>query len=195
MLYDKNAYRATGFVGRLTEVESACEPETPDYCEMCDSAAVFGRFCGQHYLADRVERFHAMYEQVPPATCWIWTGSVGAGGYGTFRVGAGAMSAHRFSWTLKNGRPVKPGMFICHACDVPACVNPDHLFEGTPQQNMTDAMTKGRLAKIVTPQVVEKVMALHGSSLFSGGEIARIVGVSTRSISEITNRRHRLSNA
>src|SRR6266566_4592797 len=70
--------------------------------------------------------------------CWNWKGSKDVSGYGEF----GSRMAHRYSWTLHFGE-IPRGMCICHACDNPACVNPNHLWLGTPQANTKDRDVKG----------------------------------------------------
>ena len=93
-----------------------------------------------------VDRFDAKWISEPNSGCWLWIGASSPSGYGNFAVGRRQIGAHRFSWDMRRG-PIPEGMHVCHKCDVPACVNPDHLFLGTVEDNMNDMKRKGRAAK------------------------------------------------
>jgi len=82
----------------------------------------------------------------PKGECWEWTGSKDTDGYGLLRVKGKLAKAHRFSYEL-HYRPISKGALICHDCDNPPCVRPDHFFEGTYLDNMADRNAKGRQAK------------------------------------------------
>jgi len=75
--------------------------------------------------------------------CWLWRWSLNKLGYGVIGVRGRAVRAHRLSWELANG-PIPDGKVICHHCDNPRCVRPDHLFVGSHADNVADKVAKGR---------------------------------------------------
>jgi hypothetical protein len=81
----------------------------------------------------------------PTGDCWLWRGWLQPNGYGRGRFDGKNRLAHRVSYQLANGS-ITEGHYICHRCDTPACVNPAHLFSGTPEVNVQDMMAKGRNA-------------------------------------------------
>ena len=96
-----------------------------------------------------LEAFTGKYEPVTESGCWIWTGACN-GKYGLIWKPPGFTMAHRIAYELYKGQ-IPAGMYVCHLCDVPLCVNPDHLFLGTQIDNMRDMIRKGR--KRITAKV------------------------------------------
>lgn len=76
--------------------------------------------------------------------CWLWTGSKNNHGYGQIRIEYQCLMAHRVAWVLTNLKPIPSKLHLLHACDNPACVNPEHTCPGTRFDNMQDAASKGR---------------------------------------------------
>jgi len=90
-------------------------------------------------------RFHEKYMPITETGCWIWMAAT-VMNYGVIGIGGrskGNYLAHRLSWELHRGK-IPEGMNVCHKCDNPFCVNPDHLFIGTQQDNVIDMHAKGR---------------------------------------------------
>ncbi len=82
-----------------------------------------------------------------PLACWPWKGSHTKRGYGVFHFNKksdGTAIAHRHAWLLTTRTPLPSETFLCHHCDNPICVNPAHMFPGTPKDNMHDMLAKGR---------------------------------------------------
>jgi hypothetical protein len=75
--------------------------------------------------------------------CWLWQRSKTKDGYGNFSINGMKVLVHRWSFEFFKGR-IPAGLVVCHACDVPACLNPDHLFLGSQAENMQDMVNKNR---------------------------------------------------
>ena len=122
-------------------------------------------------------------------SCWIWIGVRTCKGYGTFSVKGKHYRAHRLSYTMHIGE-IPSRVLVCHKCDNPSCVNPDHLFLGTPLTNMQDKMTKGRwqgprraLSSEKELEIAERWKPYQNTS-----QLAEEFGVTNRMISKIGNR-------
>ncbi|HCL6635739.1 HNH endonuclease [Citrobacter freundii] len=90
-----------------------------------------------------IKRFVSMYSVNESTGCWESTYAKNKGGYTKFSIFGITMLSHRVAYELYNGS-IPPGLMVCHKCDNPCCVNPQHLFLGTAQDNMDDKILKGR---------------------------------------------------
>lgn len=92
------------------------------------------------------DRFWAKVDKRGPDECWPWLGATDGNGYGRIYSKGGNATASRASWELAHGEAPQ-GYHVCHSCDNPPCVNPSHLWLGTPQDNAIDRSAKGRDAQ------------------------------------------------
>ena len=88
-------------------------------------------------------RFFEKFIPEPNSGCWLWEAAINACGYGTIGVKGRSMLAHRLSYKIYYGKLPK-NKNILHRCDVPCCVNPEHLFAGTQRENIYDMEVKDR---------------------------------------------------
>lgn len=123
--------------------------------------------------------------------CWLWTAGTDGRGYGLIgsRHGASPLKAHRVAYTLTHG-PIPEGMEVCHRCDNPPCVRPDHLFLGTHGDNMRDAAHKHRLASgerrhfaKLTDAAVRSIRTRHATT--RQVDLAAEFGVTPRTIRRV----------
>lgn len=111
-----------------------------------------------------------------PGQCWEWQGTTNGSGYGTIGLGSRAQGkgyAHRIVFERAFG-PIPEGQHVCHRCDNPKCVNPEHLFLGTRSDNMRDCWNKGRnrlqREGVVRPMTLKQIAPERDERLFVVGQ-------------------------
>ncbi len=97
----------------------------------------------EHRKISAEDRIKSKVKINPETGCWEWTGGLDTLGYAPISFQNYLTKAHRLSWSIANG-PIPDGLHVLHKCDVRHCVNPEHLFVGTHQDNMRDRDAKGR---------------------------------------------------
>lgn len=137
------------------------------------------------------ERF---WEKVDTSgTCWEWMGGVRRDGYGAFWLNGRTLPAHRVALII-GGAEIPDGMCVCHSCDNPVCVNPKHLFVGTPAENTQDMLKKGRASKRhgsynPSSKLTEDDVRKIRSSTQKLGEIAKRFGISIATACQVKGRK------
>lgn len=150
-------------VARITLIcaYSRCGKPFPVLPSRVNTARFCSRICQNRVMPSRrkkhslAERFWSKVDIQGPEECWLWTASVRHGGYGQILVrgrNKGCSAAHVVSWFLHTGSWPNPELQVCHTCDVPACVNPAHLWLGTRSDNMQDCLRKGRNGAVTHPE-------------------------------------------
>jgi hypothetical protein len=127
--------------------------------------------------------------------CWDWKGAKLLSGYGKIVINKVQWRAHRAAYYLTRGQ-IPEGMVVCHHCDNPGCVNPEHLFLGTQQENLADMRRKGRMKTgtttgekhwktTITAEQAMEIYLAEGSHR----RIAEQFGISRPAVTSIKNRR------
>lgn len=106
------------------------------------------------------QRFEDKYMPEPNSGCWLWIGAIVPSKAGLFRgnfsFGGRPILAHRASYAMHFGS-FDPSLHVCHSCDTPSCVNPDHLWLGTHGDNMADMVKKGRTRQARYPEQARQI--------------------------------------
>ena len=189
-------------IGELFTALSKAQGEKDEHLEARLCAEVCRKIHGPfttagNYKKNQLERF---IEKIcfGLSECWLWYGCRNNGGYGTFKGVYRVGKAHRISWEMFKGE-IPRGLKVLHKCDIPNCVNPDHLFLGTQKDNVKDMMKKGRFRKRfallgednpvskLTNESVKNIRKLYETGEWSCLSLAKKFGVSPMTICRAKN--------
>lgn len=129
----------------------------------------------------------------PHTDCMIWSGARDKNGYGLFKLKRKMLKAHRVSWEMHRGS-IPKGLLVCHRCDCPPCVKPEHLFIGSAKDNTQDMIRKGRKAPSkgelhsqskITEYDVRLIRALWDQRVLSQSKIAKKFNITRSNVSAI----------
>lgn len=127
------------------------------------------------------ERFWAKVLPDPDSDCLLWYGARIPSGYGIVTIANKQRYAHRVSFVMEYG-DIDVGKYVLHRCDVRNCVNPQHLYQGTPQDNTNDMMARARhhtlrITQNVDPDVLRQVKEFYSTGDYSQRELADFFGI------------------
>lgn len=145
---------------------------------MLDITIPTGKNTGKTYR----ETFAASWIENFETGCWEWVGRVYRNGYGKFYFQGKDLLAHRVAFTDFYHRP--PNGVVMHVCDNPLCVNPQHLHDGTTQENVTDKVLKGRGKTKLTKEDVIKIRELHSKGV-TQVELGEMYNTTQTNVSQI----------
>jgi uncharacterized protein YerC len=164
-----------------------------------DRTKKYGSPVGHPTMAARVYRKSAperFWDRVyKTESCWIWEGTKDRDGYGRYHAmvnGKLIKRAHRFAYATEKG-PIPPYALVCHACDNPPCVNPDHLYLGDPATNMADRKERGHYRQPSGALVSNAILSDEKAREILKDPrpyrlIARDYGVTASSVGKVKNR-------
>lgn len=182
------------------------EPDRWEKQRYCSPACKYVGMKGlePHNKGKRLDLSEQFFRHVDKNTangCWFWTGVKNTAGYGGLQVNGKRALAHRISYIIHHGAIPEAdgfhGNVVCHRCDNPSCVNPEHLFLGSQYANMADRDAKGRR---VAPageshgmvQLNERdVLSIRDlAGRYSQKELAKMFSISNSMVSLIVNRKN-----
>lgn len=169
-------------------------------CTICSKPVVGFGLCNAHYIAfkkygdpgSKLNRrnipFSERYVVDTETHCWIWLNATKQNRYGSWHA-YGEDKPHRASWVMHNGA-IPEGQLVLHKCDRPGCVNPDHLFLGTQDDNMKDMKSKRRTRESkgtsnTNSKLNEQQVQLIRNSPLTHKELSEIFGVHVATIRSI----------
>lgn len=148
---------------------------------------------GYYKRLDTTERFSKKVQKGD--YCWNWIAARNKLGYGVISYKGRPVLAHRLSFLLFKGE-IPQGYCVCHTCDNPICVKPEHLWLGTHKENMRDKALKGRArspkgeekpnAKL-TRELVKDMRNLYSTGEFSHNSLAETFNVSKATVYYVVN--------
>lgn len=120
--------------------------------------------------------------------CWIWTRCKNYFGYGLFHYKNKAEKAHRVSYELYLGK-IPKNLCVLHKCDIPSCVNPEHLFLGTKKDNTQDMINKGRKGGChkLTKSEIKEIIDLYTTGKYSQRKIGHMFNTCQTNVSRVIN--------
>ncbi len=157
-----------------------------DFFTIGESRRMSGEIRKSKSFQDRLN-FYSMPE--PNSGCWFWLSKLRDDGYADTFWNGKLHRAHRLSYEFFKGPILPEKPIICHKCDMPSCVNPDHLFAGTHADNVADRVAKGRgrsgcASRKLTPEIVREIRA-HPRTRGYGMRLSEKFGVAPTQIYRI----------